>query len=271
MRRRYLYTILFFICYFIGFGQSYESKQFNKAEYLNVDNFTDFCQGENLLIYFATNKGIIQFDNYNFSYYKSINGKIENLNISSIAINDSVLYFSNSDALYSFDLRNQTLKKIHDQEVKNLASKNNSIYFNTNNTLYSIDSKKSDEVTKVFQDESINITTWIIDQDRIIIGTNQGLFDNNNSQNFNRIGTFLNIRSIKKDIDNAYSVLGDVDQGSTALFKYNDKSIKKLSELVYSNSTDLYLSNEGNMWISSEEGYLSVYTGLLLKTIEYES
>ena len=261
MKYSVLYIVISLILGNKAFCQQLPAKQFNKADYLETESFNDICQSKNLLLYFATDQGILTYDGYVFRFLEAPSNKELRSNIRSIEIADSVLYFISQKGLQKYNLLSGTLETIHEGDLYELSLVGNILYYHSKTNLYGYD-LTSHSPSKIVFESPASIHGYLIDKNRVLIATENGIYDQLQNSKATLHGSFLSGIEINKINEGDYLVAGVLKDGTFALFNYNKDGFSQELSLGDLEISDLYFSEQGDTWISSKAGELVIYNGL---------
>jgi signal transduction histidine kinase/ligand-binding sensor domain-containing protein len=113
-----------------------------------------------------------------------------------------------------------------------------------------------------FEDQSIRIDAFeITESSDILVGTNSGIYRLNHNLNLSKISfekiVSLNNISVVRSYKNDNLLVGTWTDG---LYQINKEGrIKKINDLEFDIISDIFISKDDNIWVSSDEGFALVY------------
>lgn len=261
------------------------------------------CQDHFGFLWIGTREGLNKYDGYNFVYFKNVpdnNNSLSSDFISAIYEDtESRLWVGTDNGLNYYDRENNLFNRYHINEgSQNLDQSNfiNCIYrknkdelwVGSNNGLFSyVDSLKKFKRLKLTDNHRNNLVVNFIkkiNQQRLFIGTNIGLFEFSNNR-FTRISTEFNssgkrgvadenINDIAWDEESHFwlgtnNALIHMDRDFRIIQKYNT-SVSSPLILTNNRIKSLLFDDKKNLWIGTEKG-LSIFSKNLNRVFNFIS
>lgn len=240
---------------FNSFGQVMGVKNYEVSDYLGQNSFYDLAQDQNLNIYLGTDNGILQYDGNNFDHL-IIDGLPQNAKIEHLLYNNGNLLFASGGKLYNYYLQKDSLLVLIEKPIKELAFKKGVAYGLTNNQLYAITGANLSSVKLLYTNESKSFNTLFFDGNKTVIGTNEGLLEQVNADNFEQVGSYIDVQGISKNYDSSNLILG-----RNKIFRQSGNNISPLISLDEYNLENFIVNALGEILISTRQGQLLKYNG----------
>lgn len=254
-------VILFYLCFpNDGKAQLLDISNYSTADYLGKTEFYGMAQDSNLVLYFASNEGIITFNGLYFKQL-AIDRDINKKAIKSVFYHNKSLIFHDSENIYRFFIEQDSLVHLVNKNVNELQLIGNSLYFITNTELYSFNLEKGG-INALYKNSSELLQAFSIDDETITIGTKKGLHTINNGEITSSYGSFINVKSLREINDSTQLILD-----KNAVFSYDQNTILRNVDLKNEIAENFFYSDLGNIWITTTTNKVYQFDGIFLNLI----
>ncbi|GAA5028172.1 hypothetical protein GCM10011506_15210 [Marivirga lumbricoides] len=244
----------------MGNAQVLDISNYSNAECLGKTEFYGMAQDSNLVLYFATDEGIITHNGDNFKQL-FISKNIDHTSIKAIFYYNESLLLQDNEGINRYYIQQDSLVPLFKKSVSEIQLVDQSLYFISGKELYGFNIEKNSLHT-IYKNDSDLLQAFSIGENDITVGTKKGLYTIKNGEVADSYGSFIDVKSLKQINDSTLLILD-----KSAVYLYDQNVVVRRVDLKNDVAKNFFYSDLGNIWIATANNKIFQFDGIFLNEI----